>query len=131
MMNTNNIEIVAALYDAFAHRDWVVILQFTHPQIRISQTAQLPWGGQYEGAGGLQLFYSKLLSHVDSRVDVEEYIEAGDRVVAIGRTRGRVNVNGADFDIRAVHVWTLQDSLAIGFESYIDSPKMLQALQGG
>jgi len=130
MLNTSNIEIVAALYDAFARRDWVVILQFTHPQIAVSQTEQLPWGGQFEGAGGLQLFFSKLLAHIDSRVEVEEYIEAGDRVVAIGRTRGRVNANGAEFDIRAVHVWTLQDSLAVRFEPYIDMPKMLAALQG-
>lgn len=130
MMSTNHIEIVAALYDAFARRDWTDILQFTHPQISISQTEQLPWGGRFEGASGLQLFYSQLLAHIDSHVEVEEYTEAGDRVVVIGRTRGRVNANGAEFDVRAVHIWTLQDSLAIGFESYIDTPKMLAALQG-
>lgn len=130
MMSTNHIEIVAALYDAFARRDWVDILQFTHPQISISQTEELPWGGQFEGAGGLQLFYSKVLAHIDSRVEVEEYTEAGDRVVVIGRTHGRVNANGVEFDIRAVHVWTLQDSLAVRFEAYIDTPGMLAALQG-
>lgn len=74
-------------------------------------------------------FASKLLENLDSQVEMEELVEAGDRVVAIGHTRGRVRANQREFDVRAIHVWTLRDGKVIRFEAYIDTPKMLEALE--
>src|SRR3546814_9621077 len=56
---------------------------------------------------------------------VERMIDAGDRVVVVGRTHGTVNANGAPFDIPVVHVWTLHEGRAAAFEAYIDTPAML------
>ena len=125
---SKNVEVVAALYEAFVRRDMPAIQALIDPEATVSQTEQLPWGGQGEGPSGLQSFTQRLLSHVDSRVEVEEYVEAGDDVIAIGRTRGTVRATGAPFDIRAVHVWTVKDGRAVRFHAFINTPEMLRVL---
>lgn len=60
---------------------------------------------------------------------VEEFIDAGDKVIVIGRTRGRVRATGVQFNIRAVHVWRVKDGRGIRFEANVDTPKMLEALR--
>ena len=129
-MAENNKEIITNLYAAFARRDLSALLQWIDPQIEITQTTELPWGGSFQGQQGLMSFASKLLANQDSQVEMEELVESGDRVVAIGHMRGLVRANQREFDVRAVHVWTLNDGKAIGFEAYIDTPKMLEALNG-
>lgn len=123
-------EVVAALYAAFARRDLPAVLALADPDIVVAQTELLPWGGTYRGHDGLKAFTAALLGKVDSQVEVVEFVEAGDRVVAIGRTRGTVRGTGAPFDVRVAHVWMLRDGKAVRFEAYIDTPAMLRALGG-
>ena len=127
-MNENSIELIKTMYDAFSRRDVPTILQMIDPALIISQTELLPWGGTFNGIEGLQIFFGKLFEYLDSQVEVEEYVDAGERIVAIGRTRGRVKSNNAAFDIRAVHTWTVKDGKALRFEPNIDTPKMLEIL---
>jgi ketosteroid isomerase-like protein len=127
-METGNAKLVKDAYEAFARRDVVAVMALVDPQIEVRQTELLPWGGTYQGTQGLLGFFTSLLSHVDSRVEVEEYIEAGERVVAIGYTRGQVTKSGRPFDVRLAHVWTVKDGKLTRFEPYIDTPKMLEAL---
>ncbi len=49
-------------------------------------------------------------------------------MVQIGRTRGRVRATGNEFDVPETHVWTVEDGRVTRFESYIDTPKMREAL---
>ena len=76
----------------------------------------------------MRSFLEDLTSAIESQVEPEEFVEAGDRVVAVGRTRGRVRVTGEEFDVRAVHVWALRGGKVVRFEAYIDTPKMREAL---
>ena len=129
-MAEDNKQVITNLYAAFARRDLSALLQWIDPQIEIRQTTELPWGGTFQGQQGLMSFAGKLLENLDSQVEMEELVESGDRVVAIGHTRGRVRANQKEFDVRAVHVWTLKDGKVLRFEAYIDTPKMLEALNG-
>ena len=129
-MAEDNKQIIINLYAAFARRDLSALLQWIDPQIEITQTTELPWGGSFQGQQGLMSFAGKLLENLDSQVEMEEFVEAGERVVAIGHTRGRVRANQKEFDVRAVHVWMLKDGKVLRFEAYIDTPKMLEALKG-
>ncbi|MDB5308919.1 MAG: hypothetical protein JWO38_3121 [Gemmataceae bacterium] len=124
----NNRDVIADLYAAFARRDLPAILALTDPGMTVIQTDQLPWGGTFHGHEGLRTFMERLVGRVDSRVEVEEYVEAGDQVVAIGRTRGTVRGTGTPFDIRVAHVWTVKSGRAVRFEAYIDTPGMLKQL---
>ncbi|HKO96028.1 MAG TPA: nuclear transport factor 2 family protein [Pyrinomonadaceae bacterium] len=127
-MSTANEELVRNIYEAYARRDLDAALSRFSPEIEFVQTDLLPWGGSFKGISGAQESLSKLLAHIDSRVEVDEMISAGDQVVVIGRTRGTVRANDAPFDLRAVHVWTVIDDRIRRFEAYIDTPAMLSVL---
>jgi uncharacterized protein len=123
-----NINVVKSLYEAFGRKDRIAILGLVDPMIEIRQSDLLPWGGSYRGLGGLQNFFTKLLSNVDSQLDQSQYIDAGDDVVMIGRTHGKTKDKGTSFDVTAVHVWTVRNGKIASFQSYIDTPAMLKVL---
>jgi len=124
----SNTEIILKMYEAFVKRDALAIMERIDEKIIITQTEQLPWGGEFHGPEGLQTFFGKLLSTVNSNVEAQEFIEADNRVAVIGRTHGTVIANGNPFDIKIVHVWTLENGKATRFEPYVDTPGMLRAL---
>ena len=127
-MAQSNVEAIQALYRAFLKREVMTILSLVDPGIEIRLTEQLPWGGTYKGLGGLKEFFGKLLENLDSKVEFSQWIESGESVVAVGRSHGKVNANGNEFDIPIVHVWHLRDGKAVLFEPYVDTAGMLKAL---
>lgn len=130
-MNRKSVEIIAEIYTALARRDLPAILELIDPEISVSQTELLPWGGEYYGFEGVQQFFVELFRLIDSQLAVEEFVDAGERVIVIGWTRGQVRATGAQFNIRAVHVWTVKRGRAARFEPNVDTPKMLEALRHG
>ena len=130
-MIKNSVEVITGLYEALARRDMPTITGLIDPEIIVSQTALLPWGGEYHGMEGVRKFFGELFRTIESQLAVEEFVDAGDKVIVIGKTRGRVLATGAEFNIRAVHVWTVKGGKGVRFEPNVDTPKMLQALRQG
>jgi ketosteroid isomerase-like protein len=130
-VSKKSVEIIAELYEALARRDLPAIQSLIDPEIIVSQTALLPWGGEYHGFEGVQQFFTELFRSVESQLAVDEFVDAGDRVIVIGSTRGHVRATGATFNIRAVHVWTVKGGRGVRFEPNVDTPKMLEALRQG
>jgi ketosteroid isomerase-like protein len=124
-----NIELIRSLYDAFARNDQEFIAAAMDPEVEFHQTEQLPWGGLYKGfPHGVQPFFTKLKSQVDSHVEMERCWEAGDAVVVVGRTRGQARASGKFFDLPAVVIWRIRNGRIVRFEPFIDTPAMLEAL---
>lgn len=128
-MSAQNIALVQSLYAAFFRRDVLAIAQLVAPDLEISQSPELPWGGTYRGIEGLQQFFGKLREHLDNAaLPIERYLDAGDHVVAIGRTQGKVKATGKPFDVPLAHVWQIKDGRAVRFTPFIDHPTMLASL---
>ncbi len=127
-MKDQNLAIVQGAYEAFAARDMHRISGYFADDVEVSQSPEVPWGGNYRGLEGLFSFLLKLIESVESHVVTESLFAAGDHVVLTGRTQGKVVGSGATFDMPLVHVWTLRDGKIIRYESYIDTPAMLDAL---
>ncbi|GII29071.1 nuclear transport factor 2 family protein [Planotetraspora mira] len=127
-MTENNVEIIRRLYDAFETHDFNVIAELFDPDVEIYQSELLPWGGDYKGHDGAVTFFTGLLQHIDSKVTVEQIVEAGDRVVEVGRTVGTTTNGSVPFDVPEVHVWQVRDGRIVRMESYVDVPLMLKAL---
>jgi len=123
-----NVDVVLSCYEAFRRRDVPAIMQLLDPDVRVTQTDLLPWGGEYRGYCGVAKFLEKLTACVHTVVEVEEVFPASDRVVMKGRSSGRVRANGAEFDLPVAHIWTLRKGKIAVFEAYIDTPAMLAAL---
>lgn len=124
-----NVALVKRAYDAFARRDIRAILGILDPEVEIAQSSEIPWGGRYVGHAEAAAFFGKLVRTITSAVTFERFIDAGDQVVALGRTRGTVNATNKGFDVPLAHVWTVTNGLVTRVEYYIDDPTMLASLR--
>ena len=123
-----NVEIVKRLYDAFARRDVPEVLSLFDPEIEISQSTELAYGGTFKGIPGATEFFTKMIQTISSTPVIERLIDSGDHIVAIGRTKGVVNGNGNSFDTPIAHVWELRDGKVASVRFYIHNPIMIAAL---
>jgi ketosteroid isomerase-like protein len=123
-----NVTVVEQVYAAFAKRDLPTIFGLFAPDIEISQSDEVPWGGTYRGHEGARQFFSKLTQAINSTVSLERLIDAGEQVVAVGRTRGSVNHTGERYDVSIAHVWTVSDQRVSRVQFYIDNRSMLRVL---
>ena len=126
--STEPLEVIRAVYDAGARKDFDEYFQLIDPAVVVEQDPALPWGGRWEGHAGLAQLGATLREHVESAVTTEAMFQAGEHVVQHGRTRGTVKATGASFDIAECHVWRVADGRAVEARFFIDSAAMLQAL---
>lgn len=129
-MTTSSITFCQNLYDAFARRDLDTILATVTAETVIEQSPGLPWSGTHRGTDGVTAFFGTLLGHLETELDVEDLFDAGDAVVQVGRTRGRILANGNQFDVREIHLLEIRDQKLISLRVWVDVPAMQAALAG-
>jgi ketosteroid isomerase-like protein len=127
-MPTSATETVQAIYEAFARRDVPRIFALFSREVEIVQSRELPWGGHYRGHAGARQFLTTLTTHLNSTIEIEHLVRAGDVVVAIGWTTGTVNATGTSYRVPIAHVWTIREGLVAHVHFCIDNPMMLEAL---
>lgn len=123
-----NVLLVQRLYDAFRRRDFPAAFALFAPDLVIEQSGEVPWGGHFAGHAGARDFFAKLGHQLSSTLALERLIDAGDHVVAVGRTRGTVNATGASYDVPIAHAWQVQGGQLVRAHFMIDNPTMLAAL---
>ncbi len=122
-------DVVRSVYDAFERRDVPALPELFADEIVITQSAELPWGGTYRGHDAAVEFLRRLGSRVQTNVEIDRLIAAGDTVVQSGRTRGHAIATGRPFAVDETHVWRVRDGKVVGMEAYVDNAAMLAALQ--
>jgi ketosteroid isomerase-like protein len=60
-------------------------------------------------------------------IDVDEMLDAGDRVIVIARLSGRGRGSGADVERRQGYIWTLRDGKAVRFQWFNTADEALRA----
>jgi ketosteroid isomerase-like protein len=63
----------------------------------------------------------------DWELEVEDYIDAGERVVVLLRQRGRSKATGIPVEMRLGMVWTIQDGQGIRMQMYASPEEALEA----
>jgi ketosteroid isomerase-like protein len=120
---------VRAAYDAFDRGDVEALLGVLSHNIAWHAPEVLPWGGTRHGHDGVRTFFELLDEHVeDGWGEPDEYLDAGERIVVLGRLLGRARATGTEFEVRFVHVWDFQDGVAVTFDAVVDSAVVLDAL---
>lgn len=72
-----SIELVERIYQASAIGDLDALVAMAAPDLVIQQDPTLPWGGRYEGPGGVVEFFRRLAGTVDTGVTTEALFAAG------------------------------------------------------
>jgi ketosteroid isomerase-like protein len=112
-MSQENVEIVRRVYDAAAQRDSAVVLALYDPRVEVDMSRapcrDLVGKRFYYGHDGLRAFYREwndAWEVVES--DVEELIDAGERVISVETTRGRGRASGVAVEVHQCGIWTIR-----------------------
>ncbi|MDF5711303.1 MAG: nuclear transport factor 2 family protein [Nostoc sp. S4] len=127
-MPVNSLEIVKQAYIYLNEKDIASYFSLMSPDVEFYQTEELPWGGHYRGFDESKVFFSKFSPLIDSSVEISNYIQAGDKTVAIGKTSGVAKQTGKKFSCNLVHIWTIQNVKIVRLEVYIDTDVMKAAV---
>ncbi len=129
MQLNSPLEIVREAYARHARGDVQGVFELLSPEIEITQSTELPWGGVFKGHEGARRFFGTIQQHVVAVPQPGHYVPAGDSVAVTGRLVGVTRATSTPLDLDIVHIWTLRDGLAVRFQAYIDTPAMLKALR--
>jgi uncharacterized protein len=129
-MSEENEERVRAFYEATmpGHRESLRGLQAPHVVYDLPEG--MPVGcGHFEGLQDvLDRFLTSFYRALDVRFLAEEFIAAGENVVAIGRIEGKTRKAGVPVDVPFVHVWTVRDGYLQRLRAFTDTALLAHAL---
>ena len=128
-----NAEVVRAAYDAFNASveggDLAEVLpRLFDPDIEWVQAPDAIEAGSRHGhAGVLAAIEAMRESFESARIDIEELVEVGPRVVAVVAFSTRSRLSGLELSVPAGVVWTFRDGRAVRMEAYTDPAQALAA----
>ena len=131
-MSGENIEVVRRCFEAFNERDVAAALALLGPEVDLfapgTAMANKRAYDHYAGHEGIHLYFKDVeRTWTELRVDVAEYKESGDRVVATGVVRARAN-DGPPREEQIGWVWLLRDGKIVYGRVYDDPAAALQTL---
>jgi ketosteroid isomerase-like protein len=129
-MSQENVEIVRASYEAVNRGDNDAAYSFAHPEIVFHTYTRSPEAGVYRGKDEVRKYNEDLFGQFESlRVEVEELVDAGDRVVVVS-TQHAIPKGGGQQEIHVhmAEVWTVRDGLLAERHSYSSKGEALEAV---
>jgi ketosteroid isomerase-like protein len=96
----------------------------------VYEDANLPdhAGESYRGLDGIVRAAERWIENLEwLLVELEQIIDAGDRVVSIHRARMKMRHTGIEFESPLAYVFTFGDGKVIHFRSFVDSAEALEA----
>ena len=127
-MSQENVEIIRRGY-----KHWATTGEFLGSADLVWDVSKLGWPDQqiYLGREGANQFSAEWADAWDGwELEVEDYIDAGERVVVIVTQRARSKGSGIPVDMRFAQVWTLRDGVAIRMQMYASLDEALEAVGG-
>jgi ketosteroid isomerase-like protein len=128
-MSQENVEVVRAFFDAYNTRDSEAVDRLLHPEAKITTvTARAGLPGQWS-QGTTERYFEQLdEAWTDFRIEIGEYRELGERVVALGVQRGagmssRIEV-ASDFAV----VLVVRNSQIVLLDAYDNWTAALEAV---
>lgn len=123
--------VIRRLYDSFARADGAAALADLHEHIEWNEAESFLYadGNPYQSpeAVGSGVF-GRLLADWDGwTVTVSELLEAGETVIALGRSTGVFRATGRGVDAQFAHVWRVKDGKIAAFQQYTDTLQVHRA----
>jgi ketosteroid isomerase-like protein len=114
-MSRASIEIVQRIYLAWNQADTAAVRELLEPGIEVEyHGVMIDKKASYRGHAGVrELAASTLEDFAEYHVDVEEYIDQGDHVVAVLHQRAEGKRSGIPVEFHNAHVWTVRAGKAV------------------
>ncbi len=131
-MPKENVAVIRGMYDAFAAGDVPGVLGRMNPDMVWNEAENLPYadGNPYIGPGAVaQGVFARCGSEWDGfPVVVDELLDAGDTVVALGRYRGTYKATGRPQNTQLVYVWRLAGGKMVRFQQSVDTLQVARVI---
>lgn len=128
---SSNLRLVQDWYAALARGDVPAVLAPLDPNVHWTEAEGFPCAGDYEGPDAVaQGVLVPLTTEWEGFSAVPaEFIDGGDKIVAMGRYSGKYKATGKSFECDFAHVWTIRDEKAVRFKQYVDSALVQEAMR--
>ena len=131
-MSEENVNIMRQGYEAFNRGDIDTVMGLLDESIEWQEpdVEGLPIRGTHHGPEAVANNVFQPLGETwdDFQVVAEEFLDAGERVVVLGRFQGTAKATGRTVDAPFAHVWTLRNGKLVHHRNYTDTATLLQAL---
>jgi ketosteroid isomerase-like protein len=128
-VSQQNVEMLHEAVDAYGRGDVEAFLEAAHPDVEwYPFTAQAEGGGAYQGHEGVRRWWSNLVSNLDEfEVNVNEWRDLGDTVIAFGELRGQFK-SGVALEQEVALVARYRDGLLVWGRAYRTRAEALEAV---
>ena len=130
MSTEENKRVVQSIFEAFGRGDVPGVLASLSEDVtwKAPGPSAVPYFGDRSGHGGATEFFVQLGTNVDfEHFEPGAFIAEGDKVVVLGRERGRVKATGKSFDNDWALVFTLDGGKVTGFQCYENTAAIAEA----
>jgi ketosteroid isomerase-like protein len=129
---SENVNLLRNMYASFEKGDVASVLAAMDPQIEWNEAENFPYadGNPYIGPEAVvQGVFARLGSEWDYwNLSIEEILDAGESVVALGRYQARNKDTGSEIDAQFAHVWRFKQGKATAFQQYADTAQVQKAV---
>ena len=130
MSTEDNKRVVQSVFEAFGRGDIPGVLRHVAEDAEWAAPGpeHVSYFGERRGREGALEFFKNLGSDVEFELfEPGEFVAEGDKVVVLGRERGRVRRTGKVFDNAWALVFTVRDGMVAGFRCYENTAAIAEA----
>jgi ketosteroid isomerase-like protein len=130
MNEEENEKRVRASYEATAPGHRQALRGIQAPRVVYDMPKGMPIGcDHFEGLQDvLDRFLTSFYGALDVHLVAEEFISAGEHVVALGRIEGKTRKTAVPVDVPFVHVWTVRERYLQRLRAFTDTAVLAHAL---
>ena len=129
----SNMDAVRNIYAAFAAGDIPALLELFDPTIEwvAAENSPLADRSPYRGLNQVVegVFTRIGLEFPGLAIQIDELLDAGSKVVMLGRYHGVRKSTGKAFHAQVAHIWTMTGGRASKFQQYLDTYQVAQTAE--
>jgi ketosteroid isomerase-like protein len=131
-MAQGSVELVRGLYDAIGRGDTQAVLEQMDEGVEWNEAENFPYADRNPYVGP-QAVLEGVFARLGEEWEVfevvpEELLDAGDRVVALGRYNATHEATGRGVRAQFVHVWGVRGGRVRSFQQYTDTKQFADAI---
>ena len=132
-MSKENVQVVREVYESFGKGDIPAVLEQMNQSIEWNEAENFIYADRNPYVGPqavLEGVFARLGEDWEVfEVKPEEFLDAGDRVVALGRYNAKHKASGREVWAQFAHVWGMREGMVTSFQQYTDTKQFADAVQ--
>ena len=127
-MSRENVELVRTVFGGWARGDFRAASDLFAADFEWKQSPDAVEPGSHRGASIGTALRQLFGVYENYRIEAEEYIDAGDRIVVVGRARGTARGSGMELDQSVFFLWTARNGKLASIEAFRDRGEALETV---